>query len=578
MAAPLSAYRWFAGLVRPYYGRLGVATISLCISSGLTVLWPAMGGRAFDSAFLLKSASATNWIAVVGIGLLALVCTLDFLETWLLQSASAGMLRDIRGRLQTHLLTLTPSFYDTRRTGELLSRLTGDASILGGVLTRDLVSGLQRSLVLIGALVILLSVHFRLTLIMLATVPPVVAAAVLFARRIEKISEKEQDILAETNVAAEEALSGIRTVQAFAREPFERARYAERLERLFGIEIRSALAWGAFHSGVRFFGGCSLGAVFWYALYLATQNLITHGQLFSFMMYTFMVATSVGSLTSLYGRLAAAGGATKRIREILDTRPAVEDAADAKPLPRPKGEVGFEAAAFQYGTTDRPAVDAVTLSAPAGSMLALVGPSGAGKSTLVSLLLRFHDPRSGRVTVDGQDIRGVRLADLRGAIGFVPQEVFLFGGTVAENIRYGRPEATEAEMKAAAEAAHVAEFVGKLPKGYETVVGERGVRLSAGERQRIAIARVFLKDPAIVVLDEATSALDAESESLVQKAFERLFQGRTSIVIAHRLSTVRRATSVAVMEAGRVAEFGTHEELLAKGGLYRRLCDLQMLS
>ncbi|MCC6739411.1 MAG: ABC transporter ATP-binding protein [Planctomycetia bacterium] len=573
-----SASRWFARLLRPFTGRLAVAVLCLCASSALNLVYPVFMGRSVDSAFVERSRSLLERYALLLVALFAFGSLLNFVETWLLQSAAAGLLRDLRARLQSHLLTLTPAFFDNRRTGELLSRLTGDAATLGNVLTRDLVDGLQRSLVLAGALVVLVSVHFRLTLVMLATVPPVVAAAVLFARRIEKLSEKEQDILAETGVAAEEALSGIRTVQAFVREPFERARYGERLGRLFGIELKAALAWGAFHSGVQFFGICAVGAVFYYALDLATRGLITHGQLFSFMYFTFLVATSVGSLTSLYGRFAAAGGATKRIRELLDTAPAVADAEGAKALPRPRGDVGFEGVTFQYPSAEKPAVDGVTLAAPAGTMLALVGPSGAGKTTLASLLLRFHDPGSGRVTVDGEDLRGVKLPDLRAAIGFVPQDVFLFGGTVAENIRYGKPEATEAEVKAAAEAAHAAEFIGRLPKAYETVVGERGVRLSTGERQRIAIARVFLKDPAIVVLDEATSALDAESESAVQGAFERLFQGRTSLVIAHRLATVRRATAVAVLDGGRVVERGTHEELLAKGGLYRRLCDLQMLS
>lgn len=575
---PTRSWRWFASLIRPWYGRLSVAAVSLCASSGLNLLIPYLGGRSIDAAFVEKSLGGLNRLAFICVGVFAAIAALNFLESWLLQSASARMLRDLRGRLHSHLLTLTPAFYDSRRTGELLSRLNTDVALLSLVLTRDLVNGLQRTLTLVGALAILLSVHLRLTGVMLATVPPIIAAAVLFARRIEKITEKQQDLLAESLVAAEESLSGIRTVQAFGREPEERARYGDRLRMLLGIEMKDAVAWGLFHSVVLFLSGCAIGVVLWYGLVLAAQGRLTHGQIASFVFYTLVVATSVGSLTSLYGRLAAAGGATRRLREILDTPPVVADAPGAKPLARPAGQVRFDNVRFQYPSTDRPALDGVSLAVASGEMLALVGPSGAGKTTIASLLLRFHDPLSGAVTLDGQDIREVRMADLRAAIGFVPQDVFLFGGTVAENIRYGRPGATDAEVKAAAEAAHAAEFVGKLPKTWETVVGERGVRLSAGERQRIAIARVFLKDPAIVVLDEATSALDAESESLVQKAFERLFQGRTTIVIAHRLATVRRATSVAVLDGGKVAEQGKHEVLLANGGLYRRLCELQMLA
>ncbi|MCE9583326.1 MAG: ABC transporter ATP-binding protein/permease [Planctomycetes bacterium] len=572
------SWRWFAALVRPWRGRLAFSALSLCISSGVALLVPGVAGLATDAVLVQKSLGNLRFYMAGLFGLFAVASVLDFFESWILQSVAAQLLRDLRDRLHAHLLTLTPAFYDTQRTGDLLSRLNADTATLGSVLTRDLVNGLQSTITVVGALTLLVLIHVRLAGVMLLIIPPLAATAVLFARRIEKVSEKETESQAEANVAAEEALSGIRTVQAFAREPEERKRYSTKLMQLFNIEMKSAVLWGIFHACIRFFGFSAIGLVVWYGVTLQLRGQLSPGKLTSFMFYTMAVGSSVVSLTALYGRLVSAIGATARLREILATKPALEDAPDAKPLGRALGEVAFEDVRFTYATAERPALDGVSLHAAPGDLVALVGPSGAGKTTLASLLLRFHDPQSGRVLVDAQDTRTLRLADLRGTIGFVPQDVFLLGGTVSENIRFGRPTATDTEVRAAAESAQASGFIDRLPKTYETIVGERGIRLSTGERQRIAIARVFLKDPSIVLLDEATSALDAESESLVQKAFERLFMGRTTLVIAHRLATVRRASKVVVLEHGKVVEEGRHEELLAKGGLYRRLCELQMLA
>ncbi len=555
-----------------------MAGVALLLSGGVSLLLPAVAGRVVDAALTDKSLERMRAIVLGLIGLFAVAGALDFVEHYALRSAAARMLRDLRVRLHGHLLGLSQGFFESQRVGDLLSRLGTDVATLGSTLTDHLVGGAQQALVLAGALAILLATNAGLTGVMLLAVPPVVIAAVLFGMRFEKLSKQEQEALAEANVVAEESLAGIRTVQAFAREGLERARYAEKQDRAYAISLREARVWGAFGGVVSFLAFSALTLVLWRGGTLVVGGRLTAGELTSFLLYTATVAGAVGSLTALYGSFRRAAGATERVRGLLATAPGIADAPDARPLPRPRGHVAFRGVRFVYPSADgKPAVDGVDLDAPPGTCVALVGPSGAGKSTLVSLLLRFHAPQSGAVTVDGEDVARIRLADLRGAIGLVPQDIFLFGGTVAENIRYGRPGASDADVRAAAEAAQAHGFVSALPKGYGTVVGERGVRLSAGERQRIAIARVFLADPPIVVLDEATSALDSESERLVQLAMERLFRGRTSLVIAHRLATVRRATRVVVLRSGRIAEEGTHDELFARGGLYRNLCELQML-
>ncbi len=573
-----AAWRWLLGLAAPHKGRLAIAGVSLVLSTAVGLALPAVAGRVVDVALVEKSLGDLRTVIVGLIGLFALNGAFAFVEVVALRGAAALVLRDLRTRLHATLLDLTPAFFETQRTGDLLSRLGSDVDQIADALTDEVVHALDRALGLVGALVILLLVHSGLTLVMLLAVPPVIVVAVLFGLRLERLSKERQDAFAAAGVVAEETLSGIRTVQAFTRERDERERYADRIGRATTLAFRAARAWGAFSGVVSFLAMSAVALVLWYGGTLVVRGVLTAGALTSFLLYTATVAASVGALTGLYARLKTAIGATERVREILDTRPAVTDAPDATDLVRPRGHVVLEDVGFAYASAaGRAALDRVRLEARPGEVVALVGPSGAGKSTIVNLVLRFYDAWAGVVKLDGVDVRKLRLASLRAAIGLVPQEIFLFGGTIAENMSYGRPGASDADLRAAAEAAQAAGFIARLPQGYDSVVGERGVRLSAGERQRIAIARVFLKDPAVVILDEATSALDSESEHLVGRALERLMAGRTTLVVAHRLSTVQRADKVALIDGGTVVDEGPHADLFARNALYRRLCELQML-
>ncbi len=574
-----AALRWFAGLVRPYAGRLTVAGVAVALSSGVSLGVPLVAGRVVDAAVLTEASASMDRVILALLGLFAASSALDFVETYILRQVSAELLLVLRTRLHAHLLGLAPGFFEAQRTGDLLSRLNSDVEVIGATLTDQLVSGAQQLFVLVGALLILLSYDVRLTGVMLLAVPPVVIAAVLLGRRLRRYSVAEREAVADANVAAEEAFAGVRTVQAFVQEPHERARFSARLGVAVVAMLKAARAWGLFRAMIRFFAFAALSLVLWQGGKLVRDGSHTPGQLASFLMYTMTVAGGFGALTALYGQFRSAAGATQRVRQLLDTKATISDPPDPLPLSRPQGALALEGVSFAYPSNPgKKALDGVTLEVAPGTCVALVGPSGAGKSTVASLLLRFHDPLEGRVLLDGVDVRRHRLAELRGAIGLVPQDIMLFGGTVAENIRYGRPGATDAEVQAAAEAAQAHRFIDALPQKYESVVGERGVKLSGGERQRLAIARVLLKDPRIVVLDEATSSLDSESEHLIQRAFDRLLEGRTTVVIAHRLTTVRRASKVVVLDGGQVLAAGPHDQLIAESALYRRLCELQMLT
>jgi subfamily B ATP-binding cassette protein MsbA len=576
-AARASLRRLFH-LVRPHLGGLLAATAVLLASSAVGLVTPRVAGHVVDAALLERSLERLDAIVLALLGLFALLGLLGFAQLYLIRRSGAHLLRDLRTRLYAHLLDLGPDFFEARRIGELLSRLGSDLTVVQGALTEQIPEGLRATLALCGTLVLLLVLHTRLTLLALVLVLPVVLVAVAYGGRIEKLAERVQDALADSSSAAEEALSGIRTVQAFGGERHERGRYDTRIAALVALQLRSARLFGLFVGLLHFAGFSAFAVVLWYGGRLILAGELTPGELTSFLLYTFSIAVSVGTLGGLYAGYRELRGASARIFEILDTPPSVRDAPEAAALCRPEGPIQLRGVSFAYpGGEGRLALQEIELRVEPGEMLGIVGPSGAGKSTLFALLLRFRDPGAGAVEIGGQDLRGVRLADLRAAIGVVPQEIVLFSGTVEENIRYGRFEAAADQVRAAAEAAGAARFIEELPRGYQELIGERGVKLSAGQRQRVAIARVFLRDPSIVLLDEATSALDPESEEVVQQALGRLLRGRTTLVIAHRLATARRADRIVVLDQGRIAAAGTHEQLYEASGLYRRYWELQSL-
>ena len=549
----------------------------LLASASIALAFPQIVRHLLDAAFISADGALLNKIALGLLILFGIQALLNFVQVYLLTSTSELVIAQLREDLFAHLVRLSPGFFTERRTGELTSRLSADTTVLQTVLSYNLSEFARQTLFLIGGIILLTITDSRLTATTLAVVPLVVGAAVVFGRALRKASTGVQDRIAEATGTADEAFSQIKTVQSFTAEAEEVRRYGSHLHQVIDAALRRARIRGSFFGILTFCGFGGVVAVLWQGGRQVLAGNLTAGALVSFLLYALYVAGAVGSLASLFGAYQEAVGAARRVFDLLETESTVKDPPRPQKLPRPlRGEIAMDKVAFRYNPTLPEVLQDVSLRIGAGEVVALVGPSGAGKTTIASLLPRFWDVASGRITFDGIDIRDLSLAELRGAIGIVPQEPTLFSGTIRENIAYAGigtdgSQPSEDSIRLAAKAAHAVEFIERLPEGFDTRVGERGVKLSGGQRQRIAIARVFLKNPALVILDEATSSLDSESERLVEQAMEDLLRARSTLIIAHRLSTVLRADRLVVIDRGLIVEEGNHQELLASEGVYSRL-------
>ena len=569
--------RRLGGYLAPYRARFTIAGVALLVAAGCTLAVGQGLKLVIDRGFAAGNAAELDRALVALLAIIAAMALATYVRFYNVSWIGERVTADLRRRVFDHLLTLSPGFFEVTRTGEVISRLTNDTTMLETVIGSSLSFALRNMVLGAGALVLLMLTSLKLTLLVIAGLPVVLLPIIVFGRRVRRLSRASQDRVADTGAYVDEAIHEIRTVQAYVHERQDRDAYAYRVEQAFGTGVQRIRQRALLIGAVIFLVFVAVGIILWIGGHDVLAGRLSAGQLSAFVFYAVIVATSVGAVSEVAGELQRAAGATERLLELLDTPTDIAAPADPARLPEPPlATVALEEVTFAYPSRPRdPALRSLSLRVEAGERVALVGPSGAGKTTVFQLLLRFYDPQSGRVCIDGVDARSADPRAVRGRIAVVPQEPVIFASSVWDNVRYGRTDASDAEVRDACEAAYASDFLERLPHGFDSELGERGVKLSGGQRQRLAIARAVLSGRPILLLDEATSSLDAESERMVQLALDRLMRGRTTLIIAHRLATVIGADRIVVLDGGVAVAEGTHATLVRDDPLYRRLASLQ---
>lgn len=570
----MAVYLRLLRYLRPYIPQTAMAIACMLLATSASLYVPWIVRDVIDGVLVNKDILLLNAITAGILLVFALRGFFVYGQNYLMSYVSQKVVIDLRESLFRHFQRLSISYFDRSRTGKVLSYMTNDVGALQGALAQNVIELSTESITLVGSLVAMFYLHWQLALLTLITVPLVAQAMKLFGKKLRKASGMMQQRAAEITSVLQEMIVSIRLIRLFVREDYEIGRFIRENENNFSAQMKAAQLSATLTPVIEFLAAIGVTVIIWYGGREVINGNLTSGSLIAFLVYTVNITNPVKRLGNVYGSIQRAVAAAERVFEVLDTLPEIQDDFDAKELPVVKGQVEFENVTFEYRSAE-PALCNLSIKVPPGQVLAIVGPSGAGKSTIANLLPRFYDPQQGRIKIDGRDIRHVTVRSLREQIAMVPQDTILFSASIYENILYGRLDASAAEVTAAAYSANAHDFILQMPLGYDTQIGERGCQLSGGQRQRIAIARAILKDPRILILDEATSALDAESERVVQDALDKLMVGRTTFMVAHRLSTIQRADKILVMDKGRLVECGNHTELLAAGGLYAKLYSLQ---